>query len=594
MLLDIENLNIGQENNHHNSDIYKLIQKTTNHKDTNLSNYRYIHKIDTLFVLRKQKPGLGNNEAEVKIDTVEELTTLLVGQTSATYKYTVGDIITHKRTFKTGKIINLATTDNGKHFAYTVVTTVDLKRTKWSESMVTKTTEASTVSTSSESNQISEPKYIKGDSVLLVTLDTARKSDDWYIGNDVPKGWGGPSINVLEMFGKLHKILETGNNCVIDTGHTHRIIRESLIEKLIPVISEVQTPWVSYSTSTDLITKIKTGDKIKVHSKEYFEQTLGLDINGDPNANVVWSSDGAMHRLFGLELIVTAVHKDTVIVKFESDTSRYLSSDCFTHLTLPPTGDDGSGISSEDSISSEEPVKPKPIKYKQLNIKEEIEVMMPTPILLEGPVGSGKSTILMELAEDLGLRYFAMVMSDATNASEFKGYKNVVDGKYVAPEFRDALENGGLYVLEELNATTSNMPIIFNSIENGYFVFADKSVKVHKDFRLCATMNTITNAHDFGGRRQLDKSVRDRFYTIIVKTDYHSRFTPDILKLRDEIEYGLKANGISQAVGPRDLTKFIKLKASGIDPVVAVQKTLDLTSCLSIKFIADQVKHLEK
>jgi midasin (ATPase involved in ribosome maturation) len=196
----------------------------------------------------------------------------------------------------------------------------------------------------------------------------------------------------------------------------------------------------------------------------------------------------------------------------------------------------------------------------------------------------------MEIAKELGLRYFAMVMSDATTASEFKGYKNVVDGSYVTTEFRDAFENGGLYVLEELNATTSNMPIIFNSIENGYFVFADKLVYMHPDFRLCATMNTITNAHDFGGRRNLDKSVRSRFHTIIVNTDFNTRFSTDIVWLQKEIANALEAKGHSSEIDPRDIRRYLKLIELGIDPTHAIHKTLDKERILAASYIESLIK----
>jgi cytidylate kinase len=252
--------------------------------------------------------------------------------------------------------------------------------------------------------------------------------------------------------------------------------------------------------------------------------------------------------------------------------------------------EDETDIPDIPTDSKPEPiVELKPV-YTKLSIKEEIIAMMPEPILLEGPVGSGKSTLLMDIAKELGLKYFASVMSDATTASEFKGYKNVVDGKYVTTEFREAYENGGIYVLEELNATSSNMPIIFNSIENGYFVFADKLVYGHKDFRLCATMNTITSAKDFGGRRPLDKSVRSRFHTIIVKTDFNSRFSKDLVWLQKEISNALDAKGHTNETDPRDLTRYMKLLKIGMDPIKAVQGSLDKEKILSSSFIGELIK----
>ena len=234
-----------------------------------------------------------------------------------------------------------------------------------------------------------------------------------------------------------------------------------------------------------------------------------------------------------------------------------------------------------------------PTKSETEKIKEEIIMMFPHQILLEGPVGSGKSTILIELAKDLGLNYYASVMSDATTANEFKGYKNVVDGSYVSTEFRTAVEFGGMFVLEELNATTSNMPIIFNTIENDYFVFADQLVEVHKDFRLCATMNTITNAHEFGGRRVLDKSVRNRFHTIIVNTDFETRFPKDVIKLQEEINYCLKGEGSMDSVGPREMTRYMHLLDKGMEPLEAAKKTMYVKGVAMISTIKKILKDIK-
>jgi hypothetical protein len=131
-----------------------------------------------------------------------------------------------------------------------------------------------------------------------------------------------------------------------------------------------------------------------------------------------------------------------------------------------------------------------------------------------------------------------------------------MDGSYIGGEFRQAFEFGGLFNLEEINAAQANLAIIFNTIENGYFVFADKIVYAHEDFRLVATMNGITNAKDFGGRRQLDKSVRDRFHRIIVKGDLAGRYKPNTIAYMEAVNDILEASGITDLVTPRDMTRF--------------------------------------
>ncbi len=218
--------------------------------------------------------------------------------------------------------------------------------------------------------------------------------------------------------------------------------------------------------------------------------------------------------------------------------------------------------------------------------------MFPLPVLLEGPVGSGKTTIFLELAKELGLRYFANVLSDQTSASEFKGYKNVMNGEYVSNEFRDAFEFGGLYVLEEINAATSNMPIIFNTIENGFFTFADKVVYAHKDFRLGATMNSITNAKDFGGRRPLDKSVKNRFHIMMIEGDLTSRFDVRSLQIKEAIDDHLDSQGVTDKVTPRDISRYKQLMENGMSETIAIKKTMMMGYLITDKKLTELLENL--
>jgi hypothetical protein len=147
-----------------------------------------------------------------------------------------------------------------------------------------------------------------------------------------------------------------------------------------------------------------------------------------------------------------------------------------------------------------------------------------------------------------------------------------------------------MFVLEEIDSTDPNTILCLNTLENGYIAFPDGIVDVHKDFRLCATMNTITSAKDFGGRRPLDKSVRSRFHTIIVDTDFKSRFPKDLVWLQKEISNALDAHGHTNETDPRDLTRYIKLLEIGMDPVKAIRKSLDKEKVLSTSFIDGLIK----
>jgi len=195
------------------------------------------------------------------------------------------------------------------------------------------------------------------------------------------------------------------------------------------------------------------------------------------------------------------------------------------------------------------------VVLNDLDIEEGIMSEFPHPVLIEGPVGTGKSTLLKKIAEKLNIKYYSETLVDTTTAGDFKGYKSVFDGAYFGPEFREAVEFGGMFVLEELNAATSNMPIIFNQLENGSFSFADKTIKKHKDFFLCATMNDASNRHDFAGRRSVDRSVLDRFRLFrllapIFKTSELS------MKISEEIVSSLESSSVLISITARDRIRF--------------------------------------
>jgi len=398
-----------------------------------------------------------------------------------------------------------------------------------------------------------------------------------------------------------------GNLPVDMAGRQYKVEAISVDEKTAQVLeqgtlSDVHFAFIKQFTATNddkyslerlyrkikyLKDNLKVGYSVQIYSEETLDRIFDKSPKGDK-----WSFED--HHLYkgiaGQKCKVIELRDNKVVVNIPGHNevhnvhyafieSNTLTDDDESWDDIPdrpedrPEGEEVTDWEVEDNTESEVEKLP-PVKFRDIAIKEELKIMKPHPVLLEGPVGSGKSTILKELAEELGLNYYANVLTDQTSASEFKGYKNVMNGEYVRTEFREAVEHGGMFVLEELNAATSNMPIIFNTIQNGFFVFADKVVKLHPDFWLVATMNTITNAKDFGGRRLLDKSVRDRFHTIYVEPDLQSRFKQHIIVYMKELNKILDRLGITDKVTPRDLQRFEHMVSKGVDEVTAIHKCL--------------------
>lgn len=137
-----------------------------------------------------------------------------------------------------------------------------------------------------------------------------------------------------------------------------------------------------------------------------------------------------------------------------------------------------------------------------------------TPLCIVGPAGAGKTTVCEQIAEALALPFY---MDGAPSGSHV--YLGFVDahGTYHRTPFREAFENGGVYLADELDGSTDPAaPLTLNAaLANGVMVFPDNPapVKRHPDFRMVAACNTYGTGADrvYVGRVQLDGSTLDRF-----------------------------------------------------------------------------------
>lgn len=142
-------------------------------------------------------------------------------------------------------------------------------------------------------------------------------------------------------------------------------------------------------------------------------------------------------------------------------------------------------------------------------------------VYLVGPAGTGKSTMAEQAAEALGLDFRAMSLNPTMNAVRFEGYQDA-NGRYVPTLFREGYENGGLFLLDEIdNGHPSVISAINQAISTGTCAFADKMVPMHPDFKLVATANTYGQGGDreYVGRNQLDAATPDRFTFLDVPVD---------------------------------------------------------------------------
>lgn len=142
------------------------------------------------------------------------------------------------------------------------------------------------------------------------------------------------------------------------------------------------------------------------------------------------------------------------------------------------------------------------------------------PVFLTGPAGSGKNVLCKQVAEALGLKFY--FTNAVTQEYKLTGFTDAM-GNYQPTQFYEAFTRGGVFMLDEMDASIPEVLVILNAaIANRYFDFPAPIgyVEAHPDFRVIAAGNTVGQGADYEyvGRNQLDAASLDRF--TLVKIDY--------------------------------------------------------------------------
>jgi len=143
------------------------------------------------------------------------------------------------------------------------------------------------------------------------------------------------------------------------------------------------------------------------------------------------------------------------------------------------------------------------------------------PTLVVGPAGTGKTHAAAQVAEALERDFYTMSVGAQTSKADIIGYMSA-NGTYVGTHFREAYENGGVFLMDEIDAGNANVIIQVNAaLSNGLCSFPDKMVKRHEDFIFLASANTFGDgaSRQYVGRNQLDAATLDRFVFLEWKID---------------------------------------------------------------------------
>lgn len=194
------------------------------------------------------------------------------------------------------------------------------------------------------------------------------------------------------------------------------------------------------------------------------------------------------------------------------------------------------------------------------------------PCYLFGPAGSGKNVIAEQIANALNLDFY---YSNAVT-QEFKvtGHSDI-NGNLVETEFYKAFTKGGVFMLDEVDASDPNALIVLNAaLANGYFDFPVVGRKMmHENFKCIAAGNTKgTGATlQYSSRFIIDEATRDRFDFFEINYDENVEKSiikkydadEDILTFAHDIRKSASKNNVSVISGYRLITYLAKKQKAG-------------------------------
>jgi hypothetical protein len=198
-------------------------------------------------------------------------------------------------------------------------------------------------------------------------------------------------------------------------------------------------------------------------------------------------------------------------------------------------------------------------------------------IFLFGPTGCGKSHVCKQLADALGLDFYFVSCTAGMSEGQLNGRLLPIGDagtyEYVMGEFVKAYENGGVFLLDEMDAADGNVLLAINAaLANGRMPVPNRPDKPyatrHADFVCVAAANTVGlgASRMYSGRNRLDGATLDRFAMGTIMMDYDEEVERQLVddhQLRERFwgyRRRIREANMERAVSTRAIIKAHKMK----------------------------------
>tara|TARA_R100000458_G_scaffold30850_1_gene28275 strand:+ start:3407 stop:4492 length:1086 start_codon:yes stop_codon:yes gene_type:complete len=201
------------------------------------------------------------------------------------------------------------------------------------------------------------------------------------------------------------------------------------------------------------------------------------------------------------------------------------------------------------------------------------------PVCLFGGSGTGKTTLAKQASEILNLPFYCQTVTSGMPESALLGrHKLTADGgmEYIDTPFLKAVEEGGVFLLDEFDAIDENCALAINNLlEFGYLNLPMRDekpvVQAHPNFKFIACANTKLNGASLihNGRNQLDGATISRFDGGIFEIDYdlylEKLLCPDvhIRSLFQAVRMIVEQNDIRKEISTRTLKRAQMVWSTG-------------------------------